>query len=139
LNPSGESGSYSFGNCVDHLGLPSLKIADAISNGGSFFESDSDYDHEVFMVGQGEPPVTQTEEEIAATAVLEIARSKELEKQAKKVAGKKHVQPDRDDGLDVSDDDEGVGVTPSRWGDGREASRPRSDAPGRTRAMPMAR
>jgi hypothetical protein len=40
-------------------------MIDSIYNSTTLSESDSDGDHEIFMVGQGEPPTNQTEEEIA--------------------------------------------------------------------------
>jgi hypothetical protein len=43
------------------------------------------------MVGQGEPPIDETEEEIAQAAKVEIARAARLAREAEKEAEKRHA------------------------------------------------
>jgi hypothetical protein len=45
------------------------------------------------MVGQGDAPADQTEEEIAWVAKAKIARSERLMRNTEKVAGKRHTLP----------------------------------------------
>jgi hypothetical protein len=50
------------------------------------------------MVGQGEPPANQTEEEIAQVAEAEIARAARLARGADKTARKRHRGQQDDSG-----------------------------------------
>jgi hypothetical protein len=52
------------------------------------------------MVGQGEPPIDETEEEIAQEAKVEIARAARLAREAEKEAEKRHASQDSSRDLD---------------------------------------
>jgi hypothetical protein len=59
---------------VDHFKVSYPDIADLTCNVMALLESDSKGDQEVFMEGQGDSPVEQTEEEISWAAEAEITR-----------------------------------------------------------------
>jgi hypothetical protein len=64
------------------------------------------------MVGQGDVPIENTEEEIARAAEAEITRSERPTRNANKEVGKKHTSPrDRHGGTVNSDDNAGDGAT----------------------------
>jgi hypothetical protein len=75
-------------------------------------ESDSKGDREIFMVGQGDAPVDQIEEEMARAAEVEIARSERMAMNVvDKAAEKKHTSlRGRHGELVDSDDDVGDGA-----------------------------
>jgi hypothetical protein len=75
-------------------------------------ESDSKGDWEIFMVGQGDAPVDQIEEEMARAAEVEIARSERMAMNVvDKAAEKKHTSlRGRHGELVDSDDDVGDGA-----------------------------
>jgi hypothetical protein len=54
-------------------------------------ESNFEGDREVFMVGQGNALVKQTEEEIARAVEVEISRAERLARNAEKSTGKRHI------------------------------------------------
>jgi hypothetical protein len=56
-------------------------------------ESDSDNIREVFMLGQNDPLADQNDQEITDATAAKITRSKNLTKDAKKVAKKKPIPP----------------------------------------------
>jgi hypothetical protein len=70
-NGLGESKSDLSGGSTGHCEICCPITADSIYR--SLLESDSDGDQEIFMVGQGEPPIDQTEEEIAQATEAEVA------------------------------------------------------------------
>jgi hypothetical protein len=75
-------------------------------------KSNSVNSHEVFMLGQNDPPVDQTDQEIVDAAAAEIARSKKLAKHAEKAAGKKPIPAQgRDSELASIDEDDGDDTT----------------------------
>jgi hypothetical protein len=88
---SRESESDPSGENVNHLEPCFPKKADRIYTFASSSESNFDNDHEVFMLGQGDAPADQAEEEIAEATVVEITRSKKLAKDAQKTTRKKHA------------------------------------------------
>jgi hypothetical protein len=69
---SGESKSDLSRENASHLGSHCPKMVDLIYNVMPFSESDSEGNREVFMVGQGDAPADQIEEEIAQVATMEI-------------------------------------------------------------------
>jgi NADH dehydrogenase FAD-containing subunit len=76
-------------------------------------ESDFKGDWEVFMVGQGDALVEQTEEEVAQAAETEIARAEKLARNIEKVVEKRNTSPhNRHDGLAVLNEDSRDGAAP---------------------------
>jgi hypothetical protein len=71
------------GENVDHLGSCFPETTDPIYGFAWSLESDSDNDHEVFMLGQGDTLVDQIEQGIAEGATAKITRSKKLAKGAR--------------------------------------------------------
>jgi hypothetical protein len=75
-------------------------------------ESISDNIHKVFMLGQNDPLVDQIDQEIADAATVEITRWKKSTKDAEKVAEKKPIPAQGQDGvLTSTDHDDGDDTT----------------------------
>jgi hypothetical protein len=76
---------------VDHFRSLILEELDSIYIFMLSLESDSKNNHKVFMLGQGDAPIDQTEQEIVKVLVAEIVRQKKLAKDAERAAGKYHL------------------------------------------------
>jgi hypothetical protein len=96
---------------VDHFEVCRPNMTDLSYNVTALSKSDFKADREVFMVGQGNVPTDQMEEEIAEATAAEVARSERLARNVEKAARKRHMSPrDQNNDLANSDEDGGDGT-----------------------------